>query len=140
MIAEIVLGASGLTSTAALIYFAVRYASEVRHSAAVEVAQAHAEGELSLLHFEIETKAAALAESQRRNRVIAEALRVEIDRNPNADLAADDVAGRLRRLEVAFSTDDDLSAVEHGDGVHPDPAAEATAAGDLPAEPATELR
>lgn len=139
MISEIVLGASGLTSTAALIYFVIRYASEVRHASSVEVAQAHVEGEHARLMFETETLRNALTQATARNRILLEALNVEIARNPNADLAADDVAGRLRRLEVAFSVDG-VPAEQHGDGVPADSATEAPEADHVPAEPATELR
>lgn len=138
MVEAIILGAGGLTSLASTIYFAVKYASEVRHAAAVEVAQAHVEGELARLHFEIETTSAALTESQRRNRVLVEALNVEMSRA--SDLAPDDVAGRLRRIEVAFSTDYGIPAVDVAGGVSPGPAADPAKAGGLPTEPATELR
>lgn len=140
MIEAIAAAATAVTSLGVNVWLIVKYARAVDHAASVEVAQAHSEGEQTRLVFELETVRSALTESQRRNRILAEALNAEIARNPNADLADDDVASRMRRLEVRFSAEGDLSAVDHGGTVFADPAPAPPKAGDLRGEPATELR
>ena len=99
MIAEIILGAGGLTSLASTIYFAVKYASEVRHAAAVEVAQAHVEGEQTRLMFENETLRDQLDLANRRADALQEVLDEEA--NSNDDLGAGDVHARLLRFAKA---------------------------------------
>ena len=99
MIAEILLGAGGLTSLASTIYFAVKYASEVRHAAAVEVAQAHVEGEQTRLMFENETLRDQLDLANRRADALQEVLNEEA--NSNSDLGPRDVHARLVRFAKA---------------------------------------
>lgn len=119
MIAEILLGAGGLTSLASTIYFAVKYASEVRHSAAVEVAQAHVEGEQTRLMFENETLRDQLDLANRRADALQEVLNA--DANPNADLGVADLKSRLLRFAQATA-----AARRTGDAVVPEAATTGT--------------
>lgn len=118
MIAEILLGAGGLTSLASTIYFAVKYASEVRHAAAVEVAQAHVEGEQTRLMFENETLRDQLDLANRRADALQEVLNA--DANPNADLDAGELRARLTRFAAA------TAARRTSDAVVPEAAATGT--------------
>lgn len=115
MITEILLGAGGLTSLASTIYFAVKYASEVRHAAAVEVAQAHVEGEQTRLMFENDTLRDQLDLANRRADALQEVLNA--DANPNADLDAGDLRVRLIRFAQATA-----AARRAGDAVVPEAA------------------
>lgn len=122
MISELLLGSGGLLSLGSTIYFAIKYTSEVRHSAAVEVAQAHSEGEQTRLVFENETLRQQLELAERR----ADALQgVLADDVSNADLPDDDVRSRLLRFAretVARRQDDPGDAVVHQDTAAEPPA------------------
>lgn len=116
MIAEILLGAGGLTSLASTIYFAVKYASEVRHAAAVEVAQAHVEGEQTRLMFENDVLRDQLDLANRRADALQEVLNEEA--NSNGDLPRDAVMPRLVRFAQATA-----AARRASDAVVPEAAA-----------------
>lgn len=105
MIEAIAASAIGLTSIAVSTWLTVKLVRATEHAASVQVAQAHSEGEQTRLAFELETTQRALTESQRRNKLLAEAVHAEIARNRNSDLAPGDVASRLQRLEVEWGTE-----------------------------------
>lgn len=102
MIPELLAGISGaglLATIGSTIYFAVKHSRAVEHAANVQVAQAHVEGEFARAEFEIETLRQQLDLEQRRADALQEVLNVES--NPNSDLDAADLRGRLLRFAKA---------------------------------------
>jgi hypothetical protein len=133
VIAEIALGGSLLTSVGLSAWLAVKAFRAVERAAFVD-------SERTRLAFEIEVTTKALAEEQRRNRILTEALHAEFARNPHSDLDSDDVAGRLRRIAASFGADDDLPPVVDSRTVSASPATGKAAPGAVSGEFITELR
>ena len=123
-------GTGLLGALAAVVYLAIRVANQSEALADARVAQVVTEEHLAEAQFKLAQVQAALEASEHAVDVQSKELSANDEKPINEDLAADDVAGRVRRLFASWAVSDASAAAHSAAGATvPAPAAPAASSG-----------
>lgn len=137
MISEIMLGVPLIGAVGTCIWLFKRAANAGDAAADARVSQVQTQAHLERAQFEADALRTALANSERRADALEGVIADEVARDPNPDLARNDVRGRLLRFSQA--TRPSAGATDPGAAADLSPTAAATSprAAELPAGSAT---